>query len=1223
MSAAASDRNLLFGILALQVNFIGRDALIRGMNAWVLQKHRTLADILAEQGALKAENRALLEPLVEQHLKEHGNDPQQSLVAISSVGSVRDDLEQIADPELCRSLDHVSARREEDAPATRPPAQEQNDQAEVPATRPPSVGTPTSSGLRFRILRPHARGGLGEVFVARDEELHREVALKEIQGRHADHPDSRTRFVLEAEITGGLEHPGIVPVYGLGHYADGRPFYAMRFIRGDSLQQAIEAFHKADVPGRDAGERTLSLRQLLGRFVDVCNAIAYAHSRGVLHRDLKPGNIMLGQYGETLVVDWGLAKAGSTTDQPVSAEGPLRPTTASGSAPTQMGQAFGTPEYMSPEQAAGRLDLLGPATDVYSLGATLYCLLTGKTPFEGADSGALLQLVQKGDFPALRQVKRNVPAALQAICLKAMALRPEDRYASVRALADDVEHWLADEPVSAWREPWVKRAGRWVRKHRVLAATVAASVVVALVLGTAGAVWLQQRKAQERLVQLARQERACERAEATIKQAAGLRKRMHWKEARVLLDQARDAVNEAEDQGLEERLQQAEADLALAHELDCVREETSVLVAGRYHPDRVKDRYPGVFNKHGLNLLDGSVEELADYIRASAIREEILAALDDWTAWESEPKRKQRLLELTGRIDQHNRWRKQFLTPRNWRNPRHWRGLLAQVNEESLAPSTAVFLAGVLGSVTPEAQKLLERVRERNPDDFWLNAKLAAILTSSLGDSAEKPHLCRQEEAIGYCRAALAVKRSSALVHYILGDALCAKGDKEGAIRSYREALRLDPKVAEAHTNLGVVLHDKGDVEGAIRSHREAIRLDPKLAEAHNNLADALRAKGDKEGAFRSWLEAVRLDPTNAKAHGNLGKSLWARGDVDGAIRSYREAIRLDPKDAKTHNNLGIALEAKEDLEGAIRSHREAIRLDPKFAEAHNNLGVALAAKEDLEGASRSFREAVTLAPRLAPAHCNLGLMLHAMGDLDGAIRSYREAVRLDPKDAKAHSGLGDTLAHYGDFANARESFRQASKHLPPAHPLSQDISKRLALCQRLLELEPTLDAVVAGKLAPRDSEERIALAFIALRPAKQLYTTAVRLYSEAFQVQPHLADDLRFGHRYNAACAAARAGTGQGKDVARLNDTDRAEMCYRAISWLQDDLGAKARKLAGGGQDAEQSREALLHWRKDPDLAAVRDSAALAKLPEAEQVAWRNLWAQVDSLLARTMPSK
>src|SRR5262249_39757486 len=166
---------------------------------------------------------------------------------------------------------------------------------------PTALGTPTSSGLRFRVLRAHARGGLGEVFVAYDEELHREVALKQIQPRYAGDGDSRARFLLEAEVTGHLEPPGVVPVYGLGRHADGRPFYAMRFIKGDTLKDAVDRFHRAEVRGRDPGERGLALRELLARFVAVCNAVAYAHSRGVLHRDLKPVNVMLGPYGETLV----------------------------------------------------------------------------------------------------------------------------------------------------------------------------------------------------------------------------------------------------------------------------------------------------------------------------------------------------------------------------------------------------------------------------------------------------------------------------------------------------------------------------------------------------------------------------------------------------------------------------------------------------------------------------------------------------------------------------------------------------------------------------------------------------------------------------------------------------------------------------------------------------------------------------------------------------------
>ena len=191
---------------------------------------------------------------------------------------------------------------------------DEDDDGDAVRTGSYSVGAATSDGQRFRILRPHAKGGLGAVFVALDSELHREVALKQILEKHADDPVSRGRFVAEAEITGGLEHPGVVPVYGLGTDALGRPYYAMRFIKGDSLKEAIDRFHDDEALQRDPGRRSLKLRELMRRFTDVCNAIDYAHSRGVIHRDLKPANIIVGKYGETLVVDWGLAKAVGRAD---------------------------------------------------------------------------------------------------------------------------------------------------------------------------------------------------------------------------------------------------------------------------------------------------------------------------------------------------------------------------------------------------------------------------------------------------------------------------------------------------------------------------------------------------------------------------------------------------------------------------------------------------------------------------------------------------------------------------------------------------------------------------------------------------------------------------------------------------------------------------------------------------------------------------------------------
>jgi serine/threonine protein kinase/WD40 repeat protein len=468
---ANADRNLLFGILAVQMDFISRDALIVAMNTWVLDKAKPLGQILVEQAALTSRARDKLNEVVELHLEIHGGDPQKSLAAVSSIGSVRQELHKVVDAELQASLAQVSATRpkEEDPWAAWGPAE---GQTSVP-------------GIRFRILHKHAEGGLGAVFVAHDEELHRQVALKEIKEKYADHAESRARFLREAEVTGRLEHPGIVPVYGLGCYPDGRPFYAMRFIKGDSLRDTIQRFYTAEETNRDPGERSLAFRELLGRFVDACNALAYAHARGILHRDVKPHNIMLGKYGETLVVDWGLAKViGSREGLVGSDEGTLQPASGEGTTPTQVGDVLGTPAYMSPEQAGGHLERLGPASDIYSLGATLYELLTGTEPVQGNDVVKILAKVKGGDWLPPRKVRKHVPPALDAICCMAMALRPEERYASVFDLAADIEHWLADEPVSAWSEPWTSRARRWLGRHRRLLTPTAATVLVA----TAGSI---------------------------------------------------------------------------------------------------------------------------------------------------------------------------------------------------------------------------------------------------------------------------------------------------------------------------------------------------------------------------------------------------------------------------------------------------------------------------------------------------------------------------------------------------------------------------------------------------------------------------------------------------------------------------------------------------------------------------------------------------------------
>jgi tetratricopeptide (TPR) repeat protein len=335
---------------------------------------------------------------------------------------------------------------------------------------------------RYRILRRHASDGMGVVWVARDVRLHRDVALKEILPTDAHRPGLRARFRREARVTAGLAHPGVVAVHDLGEREDGRPVYAMHLIPGETLRAALRRLHSLDGPhGESADGSTravsrLDLHALVGRLVDACYAVAYAHSRGIIHRDLKPANIMLGPFGETLVIDWGLTRSfrpARSAEEPTG-DPTLRPGEEPELEPTA-GES-GTPGYMGPEQALPDPARIGPLSDVYSLGATLYSLLTGRRAFNGPRS-VMREQTLAGDFPPPRKFVPSTPRALEAICLKAMALRPEDRYESAKALAEDLQRWLADEPVLAYREPLATRLARWARRHRT--AVVSAVVLLA------------------------------------------------------------------------------------------------------------------------------------------------------------------------------------------------------------------------------------------------------------------------------------------------------------------------------------------------------------------------------------------------------------------------------------------------------------------------------------------------------------------------------------------------------------------------------------------------------------------------------------------------------------------------------------------------------------------------------------------------------------------------
>ncbi len=470
--ATENDQNPLFAMLALIEEVIDRDQLASAYAEWIKRTDATLADILMEKGWLRREDRVKVEQSILRHRSIHLEETQSTLAD----GATLHNQEKAETVSLVASTGDETLARSRSGPDLWPRTSSSHD------------------GERYTLLHLHGEGGVGRVWLARDAILDREVALKELSPTKAVEPSAQARFVDEARVTGQLQHPGIVPVYELStNLLDQRPFYTMRFLKGKTLTEAVEEYHKHRLAGKSSA---LELRELLNAFVAVCQVIAYAHSRGVLHRDLKGQNIVLGDFGEVMVIDWGLAKvigddgsARTAAKPPAGSDltGLLRDSSRER---TLEGSVLGTPAYMSPEQAQGRLEDIDKRTDVYGLGAILYYLLTGEAPFAGTTASQILaRVIHEQPVPPRRHVATVAPE-LEAICLKCLSKQPADRYLSASDLASDIRNYLADVPVTAYQEPWTRRTRRWLGRHRTLATASAATLLVATMCLAVAAVLL-------------------------------------------------------------------------------------------------------------------------------------------------------------------------------------------------------------------------------------------------------------------------------------------------------------------------------------------------------------------------------------------------------------------------------------------------------------------------------------------------------------------------------------------------------------------------------------------------------------------------------------------------------------------------------------------------------------------------------------------------------------
>jgi serine/threonine-protein kinase len=1085
---------------------------------------------------------------------------------------------------------------------------------EPPGDELPLVRPAGSDAGRYRLLGEIGRGGMGSVLRGHDPDLGRDLAIKVLLDRHRSDDEVLRRFVEEAQIAGQLQHPGVVPVYELGCFADRRPYFAMKLVKGRTLASLL---YERSAPGDD-------LARFLGIFLQVAQTVAYAHARGVIHRDLKPTNVMVGAFGEVQVMDWGLAKVlprGSVEEDRSAGQVPEHETviatarSASDSDRSRAGSVLGTPAYMAPEQARGEVGRLDERADVFALGSILCEILTGKPAFTGRDSAEIQRRAARGDLgDALgRLASCGAEGELPGLASECLAPEALDRPRDGGVVASRLTAYQAamEKRVRLAELERTAAAARADAERKARRATVslAAAILALVVVGGGGwALWAFQR--QERLG----------RARALMAEAEALRHRAvetptdptAWPRASAAVDRAAEALRGTADPGTAAHLRALRLRIdAEAKRGAAVRMLVATLEDIRASLDAVDDHrrvdaeFAAAFRRFGLDVDRAEPKRAGAELASSGAATEIATAIDVWATirWELEGSWR-RLLEVARATDS-DPWRGALRARFGTQDSEELRRLVASSGSASQSVSTLHTLAVALriaGDRT-RMKDVLRDARRRHPEDFWVNHALAASLWNQSTAKFERP-----QEAIRFLSVSVALRPGSPSTHNSLGNALSDNAEFDAAVAEYREAKRLRPGWWLPYNNLGNALNATGQLDAAIAEFRAAIRLGPENAKPHIGLGNALKAKGNLDAAMPEYREAVRLAPDFSGARYNLGNALYHHGDIDSAIVELRAAIRLRPDFLYAHGMLGLAYEKRGSLDAAIAELREAVRLNPSYAKPHADLGRCLyEGKRDLNAAVAELREAIRLQPDFAEAHHDLGNALDDKLEQDAAIAEYREAIRLKTNYAEAHINLAIALRRKGQLRESLDEFRlghEIGSRQPDWHKPSADWVRG---AERLVALERRLPAVVRGNEAPSSIAER--LEFARLCSLLRRHADAVRFYVEAFEAEPRAMADRNGQHPYNAACATVLA--------AASDETSQARLRQQGLDWLRLELVTWTKIVgAGDGPKREFAMRALRHWQRDPDLASVRDAERLAKLPEDERKAWEALWAEVASLV-------
>jgi serine/threonine-protein kinase len=1115
---AAGDRNLLFGVLALQADLIDQAQFAEACAAWATRKDTPLADLLAARGWLTPQDRADVERLLARKLQRHQGDAHACLIETTSLDARRM-LAVLKDPSLTASLG---------------PELDDGDLT-------PAVGPPVARD-RYALVRLHATGGIGRVWVAHDDSLRRDVALKELRPERGRDADLEARFLAEAQVTGQLEHPGIVPVYELARRPDGQPlFYTMRFVRGRTFAEAIRAYHTRRAAAQ-AGP--LELRELLTAFVTACNALAYAHSRGVIHRDLKSANVVLGDFGEVMVLDWGLAKV---TGSPEGA-GPQTPPALPPSGQLDLtlhGQVIGTPAYMAPEQAEGRSDLFDGRTDIYGLGAILFEILTGRPPHLGKSALDVLRRIVGEPTPRARDALPSVPRPLDAICARAMAKAPAERYPSARALVEDVQRWLADEPVSVWREPLATRARRWLARRRALVGAAAAAVLVALVSVTAAAVILNQ----------ARQRESEARALAEH----------NYQLARAAVDRYHTEVSES----------------VLLHEPGLEPLRRRLLEAAREFYDRFAREHSqdpearGELGKALFRLaqvtgeLDAPAAALALHAQAATLFEQLAAEHPEVAEYQSDLAgcyhHMGRLSRLADRLDQAEGYYRKALA--GWERLEHDH------------PGEAEYRCG------------LARSRLGLGNHCWVARRLDEARRHYEQAEATWQALLRQRPRQAEYRRDLAVVRHN------LARVLADLGQRDRAEATYKEALaiqealvREQPRISQYQNDLARTyfnvgeLHARTDQPGRAapawrqaearwkaltRDHPAVPDFQVSLAEVYSRLAGLYRSAGKTKEAEQACEECLALRRTlaaDSKSAAHLRADL-ARGlaELGGVYRAARQVAK-----AETAYLEAVGLLAKVAAEEpAVPFYRR------ELARAYSELGLLRLERGPTAAAAEVLGKALVLWQGLARAHpddpdhalglgvcCNnLGNRARQAGEPAAALDWYGQALQALGAGAAigraaARKALRD--AHWG----RAEALTRLGRSVEAVADWDQAVELADSRDRPWFRLYRTVGLARAGEHARADAEAR-QLAGVAARSGEALYRLAAAY----------------------ALASAAAAGDAKLSAGARRDAAER--YAHRGIELLE-------RAAATGYFRTVANHDRLA---TDPDLERLRSRAEFRKL--------------------------